>query len=164
MIKGLWIYCPSPMFSKTCIFLYFYILSHLFSFWNLFPLPPLSPSFFSFTSLHPHFHKPYPQSKSFLNILAVPSSAVFCNNAVLITPNCSMQFLSFFDVLPSAPTTAGMTLMFLMFHILLISPFSSLYLSIFSFSFLLMPSVIAIQLWYHFSHSYSLQQYLVSLP
>ena len=33
--------CPSPMFSKICTFLYFYILSHLLSFWN--PSPPLSP-------------------------------------------------------------------------------------------------------------------------
>ena len=38
-------------------------------------------------------------------------------------------------MLPSAPTTTGMTLMFLMFHILLISLFSSCYLSIFCFSF-----------------------------
>ena len=38
-------------------------------------------------------------------------------------------------MLPSAPTTTGMTLMFLMFHILLISLFSSCYLSIFFFSF-----------------------------
>ena len=33
--------CPSPMFSKICTFLYFYILSYLLSFWN--PSPPLSP-------------------------------------------------------------------------------------------------------------------------
>ena len=32
MTKGLWVYCPFPMFSKTCTFLYLYILSHLFSF------------------------------------------------------------------------------------------------------------------------------------
>ena len=44
-------------------------------------------------------------------------------------------FFSFFDVLPSALTTTGMTLMLLMFHILLISLFSSWYLSFFSFSF-----------------------------
>ena len=133
MTKGLWVYCPSPVFPKTCSFLYFYILSYLFSFWNLFP-PLLLPHlfFFSFPSTHPYFHKPYPQSKTFLNIQAVPSSAVFCGNAVLITtPSSSMQFFSFFEVLPSAPTTTGMTLMFLMFHILLISPFSSWYLLIF---------------------------------
>ena len=46
-----------------------------------------------------------------------------------------MHFFSFFDVLSSVPTTTGMSLMLLMFHILLISVFSSWYLSIFSFSF-----------------------------
>ena len=44
MTKGLWVYCLSPlfhlMFSKST-FLYFYILSHPFSFWNNFPHPPL---------------------------------------------------------------------------------------------------------------------------
>ena len=43
-----------------------------------------------------------------------------------------MQFFSFFDVLPSTPTTTRMTLMPLMFHILLISLFSFWYLSVFS--------------------------------
>ena len=115
--------------------LFFYILSHLFSFWKLFP-PPSSPPFFACSLPHPYFHKLYPQSKTFLNIRALPSSAVFCSNAVLIrTPSSSMQFFSFFGVLPRIPTTTGMTLMFLMFHILLISLFSSSYLSIFSFSF-----------------------------
>ena len=33
--------CPSPMFSKICTSLYFYILSHLLSCWN--PSPPLPP-------------------------------------------------------------------------------------------------------------------------
>ena len=66
---------------------------------------------------------------------AVPSSAVFSSNAVLLTTlSSSMQFFSFFDVLPSAPTTTGMILM-LVFHIILISLFSSWYLSIFSFSY-----------------------------
>ena len=46
-----------------------------------------------------------------------------------------MHFFSFFDVLPSVPTTTGMTLMLLMFHIILIFLFSSWHLSIFSFSF-----------------------------
>ena len=46
-----------------------------------------------------------------------------------------MHFFSFFNILPSAPTTTGMTLMLIMFYILLISLFSSWYLSIFSFSF-----------------------------
>ena len=113
------------MFSKTCTFLYFYILSRLFSFWNPFPPPPPSPPFSpspspfpTFFSLpHPRFHKPYPQSKTF-NIRALPSGAVFCSNAVLITtPSSFMQYFGFFDVLPSAPTTSGMTLMLLMFHI-----------------------------------------------
>ena len=43
----------------------------------------------------------------------------------ITTSSSSMQFFSFFDVLPSAPTTTGMTLMILKFHILLISLFSS---------------------------------------
>ena len=46
-----------------------------------------------------------------------------------------MHFFSFFDVLPSAPTTTEMTLMLLIFHIFLISLFGSWYLSFFSFSF-----------------------------
>ena len=113
MTKGLWVYCPSPMFSKTCTILYFYILSHLLIFSSF--------SFFLFfPSLQPHFHKSYPQSKTFVNMRAVPNSAVFCSNIVLITtPSSFMQFFSFFDMLPSAPTTTGMTLMLLIFHILL---------------------------------------------
>ena len=60
------------------------------------------------------------------------AKAVFCSSAVLITtPSSSMHFFCFFDVLPSAPTTTGMILMLLMFRILLISLFSSWYLSIF---------------------------------
>ena len=86
-----------------------------------------------FYALHSFFllpPTPFPQTlstiKTFLNIQAVPGSAVFCNNAVLITtPSSFMQFLSFFDVLPSVPTTTGMIVVLLMFHILLISPFSS---------------------------------------
>ena len=120
------------MFSKTCTFLYFYILSHLFSFWTFSPPLPLVHLFFSVPSLHPNFHKPYPQFGTFLNIGAVPRSAAFCSNTVPITiPSSSSQFFSFFDVLPSAPTATGMTLMFLVFLILLISLFSSWYLSIF---------------------------------
>ena len=56
----------------------------------------------------------------------------------MTTPTSSMKFFSFFDVLPSVPTTNGMILMLLMFRILLISLFSSWYLSIFSSSFLLL--------------------------
>ena len=57
------------------------------------------------SSSQPYFEKPYPQSKIFLNIRVVPSSAVFCSDAVLITTLISsVQFFSFFDVLPSAPT------------------------------------------------------------
>ena len=115
MVKGLWVYCPSPVLFKN---LYLPILihsSHLFSFWNLFP-PPSFPQLYFF-SPHPRFHKIYPQSKTFLNIQAVPSSAVFCiNNVLITTPNSSMQFFSFFDVLPNAPTTTGMNLMLLMFQ------------------------------------------------
>ena len=138
MTKDLLVYCPSPIFSKTYTFLYFYILSHLFIFSNNFPPPPHLPIclFFFIKSPQPRFHKSYPQSKTFLNILAVPSSAVFCSNAVPITTyGSSMHFFSFFDVLPSASTTSGMTLMPLMFRILLISLFSSWYLSMFSLLF-----------------------------
>ena len=74
MTKGSWVYCPSHMFSKTCIFPYFDIISHLFSFWNPFP-PPTSPP----------FSQLYLQSKTFFNIRAIPSGAVFCNNAMLTT-------------------------------------------------------------------------------
>ena len=121
------------MFSKTSTFLYLYIFSHLFSFWNNFPLPHhlstlfiyfLLFVFFIFSIPKPRCHKPYPPSKTFVNIRAVPSSVVFCSNAVLTTtPSSSMHFFSFFDVLPSAPSTTGMTVMLLMFHILLISLF-----------------------------------------
>ena len=45
MTNDLWVYCLSPMFSETCTFLYFYILSHLFSFWNKFPPHSHSPLF-----------------------------------------------------------------------------------------------------------------------
>ena len=115
--------------------LYFPILLHsfsLFSFWNNFPPPlHLPPFFFFIKSPQPRFHKFYPQYKTSLNIRAVPNSAVFCSNPGLITtPSSSMHFFSFFDALPSAPTTTGMTLILLMFYILLISLFSSWYLTI----------------------------------
>ena len=77
-------------------------------------------AFFVFIkSPQPRFYKCYPQSKTFVNIQAVPSSAVFCSNAVLITTSSSMHFFCSFDVLPIAPTTTGMTLMLLKFHIFL---------------------------------------------
>ena len=117
--------------------LYFPILLHSFSsvqFLEQFPSPSPFATFFSFffffKSPQPRFHKSYRQSKTFLNVRAVSSSAVFCSNVVLITtPSFSMHFFSFFDMLPSAPTTTGVTLMLLMFHILLISVFSSWYLN-----------------------------------
>ena len=56
---------------------------------------------------------------------------------LITTSSSSLQLFSFFDVLPAVLTTTGMTFMLLMFHILLISLFSSWYLSIFSLSFLL---------------------------
>ena len=123
------------MFSKTCTFPYFYILSRLFL--EQFS-PPFFPAFFilSFPLPQLDFHTPYPQSKILLNIRVVPSSAILCSNAVLITtPSSSMHFFSFFDMLPSAPATTGMTLMLLIFRVLLIYLFSSWYRSIFSFSF-----------------------------
>ena len=119
MTKGLRVYCPSPMFPKTCLF----ILLHSFSpvqFLQQFPSPYPFATFFFFCFLNspqPRSHKPYPQYKTFLNIQAAPSSAAFCNNAVfLTTPSSSMHFFSFFDVLPSDPTTTGMTLELLVFH------------------------------------------------
>ena len=45
MTNDLWVYCSSPMFSETCTFLYFCILSHLFSFWSKFPPHSHSPLF-----------------------------------------------------------------------------------------------------------------------
>ena len=115
------------MFSKTCTFLYFYILSHLFSFWNNSPPPPHSPLF---SLSQPYFHKPYLQYKTILNIWAVHRSAVFCCNIVLIvSPSSSMQFLSLFDVLRSVPTTTGITWMAPMLQIPPIFPLSSWHLS-----------------------------------
>ena len=134
MTKGLGVYFPSPMFSKIPTFLYFSILSHLFSFWNL-SLPssiPPSPSLFFPT--HHCSHKLYPQSKIILNVWTVFSRAVFCSNTVLTTTRSSMQFFSFFNMLPKASTTTGMTLQLLMYYFLLIALYSSWYLSRFSFS------------------------------
>ena len=113
MTKGLWVYyCPFPILT-----------SYTFTFFLT----------WFFFSPQPHFHKPYTQSKTFFNIRAVPSSAVFCSNAVVITgPIFSMQIFSFFDVLPSGPITTGIAFILLIFHILLISLFSSWYLSILS--------------------------------
>ena len=136
MTKGSWVYCPSPMFSKTCTFLYICILSYLFSFLELFSSPSPFPIFFFLLPPPPLFPQIYLESKIFLNIQAVPS-VVFCSNAVLITTlSSSIQFFSFLDALPSALAPPGMTLMFLMFHILLISLFSSWYFSIFFLLFL----------------------------
>ena len=65
-------------------------------------------------TLQHRFQKPYPQSKTFLNVRTVPSSADFCSNAVLITiPSSSKHFFSLFDVLSNVPITSGMTLMIL---------------------------------------------------
>ena len=132
MTKGLWVYFPSPMLSKD---LYFPILLHSFPpvhFLEQFPSPSpvahLPPFFFFIKSPQPCFHKSYPQSKTFLNTQAVLSSAIFCSNAVLIaTPSSSMHFFTFFDPVAISPTTTGMTLMLRVFHILLISLFSSWY-------------------------------------
>ena len=72
-------------------FLYFYILSHLFSFWNKFSPPPYSPIFFIY-------------------LLSFPSPQTRFINVVLITtPIFSKHFFNFFNVLTSAPTTTGMT-------------------------------------------------------
>ena len=134
MTKGLWVYCPSPMFSKTCTFLYFFTFFFTSSVFGTISFPRPSCHYF-FLQIPPS----NPVSTNLthnLNLRVVPSSAVFCSIIVLIiTPSSSMHFLSFFDVLPIAPTTTGMTLTLLMFHILLISLFNSWYLSIYYFSF-----------------------------
>ena len=71
-------------------FLYFYILSHLFSFWNKFSPPPYSPIFFIYLLSFPS-----PQSR-------------FSNVVLITTPIFSKHFFNFFNVLTSAPTTTGM--------------------------------------------------------
>ena len=69
-----------------------------------FSSPSPLPHFFSL--LQPPFHKIYWQSKTFLNLQAVPTGAVFCSNSVLIKSPCfSVPFFSSFDVPPIAPTT-----------------------------------------------------------
>ena len=132
------LFCPSPMFHLLCF--QKPVLSYTFTFFlacSVFEAISLNlpiclfATFFFLCQITP---TPFPQIlsaiKTFLNIRTVPSSAVFCSNAVFIkTPSSSMYFFSFFDVLLSAPTTTGMTLMLLMFHILLISVFSSWYLN-----------------------------------
>ena len=76
---------------ENLTFLYFYILSHLFSFWNKFSPPPYSPIFFIY-------------------LLSFPSPQTRFSNVVLITtPIFSKHFFNFFNVLTSAPTTTGMT-------------------------------------------------------
>ena len=130
MTKGLWVYfvhllCfQKPVLSYTFTF---FLACSVFEVISLhLPICPFATFFFFIKSSQPRFHKSYSQYKIFLNIRTVPSSAVFCSNAVFITtPSSSMYFFSFFDVLPSVPTTTRMTLMLLMFHILLISLFSS---------------------------------------
>ena len=119
MTKGLWVCCPSPMLSKKQ---YFPILLHSFlpalfleQSPPFLPYLPVCHFFFFIKSPQPRSHKSYLRSKTFLNIRAVPSSAVFCSNTVLVTTPSSIHFLSFFDVLPSALTTTGMTLMLLIF-------------------------------------------------
>ena len=78
-------------FKKTCVFLYFYILSHLFRFWNNLPSCLHLPLFFLYQISPTRFHKSYPQSKTFLNTRVAQSRAVFCsqednlNNLMLIT-------------------------------------------------------------------------------
>ena len=155
MTKDFRVYCPSPMFPKICTFLYFYILSHLFSFWNNFPPPPHLPIcllflfFFNFIYLYLLIYfilSNHPNSVSTNFICNLKSSLIYkLSLAVLFSAAMEWSaynnaqfyaFFSFFDVLPSDPTTIGMTLMLLMFHILLISLFSSWYLSMFCFSFL----------------------------
>ena len=139
MTKGLWVYCLSPMFSKTCTFLYFFTFFFTCSVFGTISFPLPSCHYFTilfFKSPIPPYNPVSTNLIHNLNLRVVPSSAVFCSIVVLIiTPSSSMHFLSFFDVLPSAPTTTGVTLMLLMFHILLISLFNSWCLSIYYFSF-----------------------------
>ena len=88
-----------PVHSYT--FTFFLTCSVFLTFFH--PSLPHLPLFFSLSNLtrpppQTRFYKPYPQSKTFLNIRAVPSSAVFCSNMVLITTSSSMHFFSSFDV------------------------------------------------------------------
>ena len=126
-------------FSYVFKNLYLPILLHSSSpvhFLEPFLSPPPSPPFFYF---------PTPVSTNLIrNIkpslinelsLIVLFSAV--NTVLITTPSFSMQFFSFFDLLPSAPTITGM-----------ISLFNFWYLSIvyFSFSLTLMSPVIGISI------------------
>ena len=118
----------SPMFvSKNP---HFPILLHFFvsvQFLEQFPSGPPVASFFLFFLFQ--ISTPSPVSTNLIHNLKLSliyelSLAVlfFCSNAVLITiPSSSIHFSSFFDMLPSAPTTTGMTLMLLMFHIFFFS-------------------------------------------
>ena len=72
-----------------------------------------------------------------------------------------MHFFGFSDVLPSASMTTRMTLMLRMVHILLISLISPWYLSIL---ISIANSCASRNSNINFCHSYSLQQYLVSMP
>ena len=93
------------LLSMSCVFknLYLPILLHSFSLvqfleqFGTISLPlPICHFLFSLTK--PRFHKPYPQSKTFLNTQAVSSSALYCSNGVFIaTPSSSLHFLIFFD-------------------------------------------------------------------
>ena len=156
MTKDFRVYCPSPMFPKICTFLYFYILSHLFSFGTIslhLPICPFAFFFYFFLILFIYLYlfiyfilSNHPNSVSTNFICNLKSSLIYkLSLAVLFSAAMEWSaynnaqfyaFFSFFDVLPSDPTTIGMTLMLLMFHILLISLFSSWYLSMFCFSFL----------------------------
>ena len=108
-----------------CTFTFFLTCSVFLTLSLLVPLPHIFPS------VHPCSCKPYLLPKTFFNIAAVSSCAIFCTNPVLITPRSPVQFFSFFNVQPSALTITGMTLMFPTLHILLIPLFSSWYLNFF---------------------------------
>ena len=88
---------PISYVLKNLYFSTFFFTCSVFGTISL-PLPicPFD-TFFPFVkSAQPCFHKSYPQSKTFHNIWAVPISAAFCSNAVLITtPSSSMYFFQF---------------------------------------------------------------------
>ena len=70
--------CPSPMFSKICTFLYFYILSYLLSFWN--PSPTHTPP------------NPHPSLLTFFPITRIPFSTKLIR---IITFQKNLQFFIF---------------------------------------------------------------------
>ena len=74
-------------------------------------------------------------SKVLRNILAAPSSVLFCNASVLmLIPIFFIHMSNFFEIMPSAPITIGMTSVFFIPQRAAISRLRSWYFSTFSCS------------------------------